>query len=325
MLDTLPTWSGRGCRGAANGIVGGPMDRLFALSGAVTISFSAILVRLAHVSPSTAAFFRPAYGLLPLLVLALAVPGSRPRSLRRRAATVGAGMLMGLAFVLWNYAIGDIGAGAATVLSNTQVVFVGLAAWLLMGERPTGVAFVAVPVVFAGVALTSGLGLPGTYGSAPVLGALWALANAVVYASFLLLFRSLNGSRSLPAGLLFDASLGAALSTLASGILTDPGFSLAFTWPSHGWLILLGLGPQVVGWLLILTALPRLPALETSVTLLAQPMLTVLWGRLIFAEKLSWVQAGGVSLVLLGVLALSLGGTVRRRAGRRAEARGAAD
>ena len=290
------------------------MVRLLALFGAVTISFSAILVRLADLSPSTMAFFRPAYALPVLLVLALASRRHDPRSPALRIATVAAGTLMGLAFVFWNYAIADIGAGAATVLSNTQVVFVGVAAWLLFGERPTGAALVAVPLVFAGVALTSGLGLEGAYGQAPVVGALWGLANASVYASFLLLFRALNRGRGLPAGVLFDASLGAALATLATGLLTDPGFSLAFTWPAHGWLILLALGPQVVGWLLILTALPRLPALETSVTLLAQPMLTVVWGRLLFAERLSWVQAGGVALVLGGILALSLAGTVRRRA-----------
>lgn len=303
------------------------MDRLLALFGAVTISFSAILVKLARVSPSTAAFFRPAYALLPLLVLALATRSPCRRGSLQRLATVGAGILMGLAFVFWNYAILDIGAGASTVLTNTQVVFVGVAAWLLMGERPTAVAFLAVPVVFVGVALTSGLGLPGAYGEAPTLGALWALANAAVYAAFLLLFRSLNRSGGLPAGLLLDASLGAAAATLATGLFTDPGFSLAFVWPAHGWLLLLGLGPQVLGWLLILQALPELPALETSVTLLAQPMFTVLWGRLIFVERLSWFQAGGVAMVLLGVLALSVGGTVRDRRGRgrAVELPGAAD
>jgi drug/metabolite transporter (DMT)-like permease len=294
------------------------MVRLLALFGAVTISFSAIFVRLADLSPSTMAFFRPAYALPVLLVLALASRRHDPRSPALRLATVAAGTLMGLAFVFWNYAIADIGAGAATVLSNTQVVFVGVAAWLLHGERPTRAALVAVPLVFVGVALTSGLGLASAYGQAPVIGALWGLANASVYASFLLLFRALNRGRGLPAGVLFDASLGAALATLATGLLTDPGFSLAFTWPAHGWLILLALGPQVVGWLLILSALPRLPALETSVTLLAQPMLTVVWGRLLFAERLSWVQGGGVALVLGGILALSLAGTVRRRQAARA-------
>lgn len=300
--------------GPGDGMVAVAMVRLLAFLGATTISFSAILVRLADLSPSTTAFFRPAYALPVLLVLALLTREKDGRSLRARALTLAAGALMGLAFVFWNYAIADIGPGASTVLSNTQVVFVGLAAWLLFGERPSGAAFVAVPVVFAGVALTSGLGLPGAVGRAPIAGALWGLANASVYACFLLIFRSANRTRGLPAGVLFDASLGASLAALASGLLTDPAFSLAFRWPAHGWLILLALGPQVVGWLLILTALPRLPALETSVTLLAQPMLTVLWGWLLFGEGFSWVQGTGVALVLLGVLALGVGGTVRRGA-----------
>lgn len=289
------------------------MVRLFALLGAVTISFSAVFVRLADLSPATTAFFRPAYALVPLSVLALVTRRGDVRAPGQRLATVLAGTLMGLAFVFWNHAIIDIGAGASTVLGNSQVVFVGLAAWLLYGERPRVAAFVAVPVVFAGVALTSGLGMAGAYGRAPVAGALWGLANAAVYASFLLLFRALNRGRGVPAGVLFDASLGATLATLAAGLSTDPAFSLAFAWPAHGWLILLALGPQVGGWLLILTALPRLPALDTSVILLVQPVLTVLWGRVLFGEHLLWIQAVGVVLVLLGVLALSLGGSARRR------------
>lgn len=285
------------------------MVRLFALFGAVTISFSAILIRLADLSPSTTAFFRPAYALPVLLVLALATRRHDSRSPALRFATFAAGTLMGLSFVFWNYAIADIGAGAATVCGSTQVALVGLAAWALYGERPTGVAFGAVPLVFLGVALTSGLGLAGSYGRAPVVGVLWGLANASVFALVLLLFRSLNRGRGFPAGVLFDATLGAAVAALLTGVLTDPGFSLAFTWPEHGWLLLLALGPQVVGWLLILTALPRLPALETSAMLLAQPMLTVLWGRLLFAERLSWVQGAGVAMVLIGILALSMSST----------------
>jgi drug/metabolite transporter (DMT)-like permease len=46
--------------------------------------------------------------------------------------------------------------------------------------------------------------------------------------------------------------------------------------------------------------------------LLVQPILTVVWGRLLFQETLSTVQIGGVLLVLLGVLALNLRGSVRR-------------
>lgn len=287
------------------------MARALALIGAITISFSAILVRLADVSPSTAAFFRPAYA-LPWLLIAWQLLGrgvSRP--LRRRLLALTAGLLMGAAFTVWNYAIEAIGAGLATVLGNTQVAFVGLAAWLLYGERPSRVAFAAVPVVFLGAVLTSGLGGGGAYGDAPFRGVAFGLANALTYSVFLLMFRTLGRGQRVAAGPLFDATVGAALATLAGGILTDPGFDLTPTWPEHGWLLLLGFGPQVVGWLCIFYALPRLAALETSVILLLQPVLTVLWAWLLLSETPSLVQLSGVGLVMVGVAVLSLRGSVR--------------
>jgi drug/metabolite transporter (DMT)-like permease len=63
----------------------------------------------------------------------------------------------------------------------------------------------------------------------------------------------------------------------------------------------------------ILAVLPRLPALDTSVLLLVQPMLTVVWGRLLFAEVLSPLQVAGVALVVLGVATLAVR-SARRRA-----------
>ena len=72
-------------------------------------------------------------------------------------------------------------------------------------------------------------------------------------------------------------------------------------WPNHGWLIALALGSQVGGWLLIGYALPRLQAAETATIILLQPMLTMVWGALIFGEHASAIQLVGACLVLLGV------------------------
>lgn len=282
------------------------MFRLVALLGAVAISFSAIFVRLADVSPSTAAFFRPAYALPILALLWWLTRRQEGRSLRARAMAIGAGLLTGISFTIWNYAIELIGAGLSTVLGNTQVVFVGIIAWWLYGERPSNVAFVAIPVVFTGVVFTSGLGRADSYGQDPVLGAIFSLANALVYTSFLLIFRALSRGLRLPTGPQLDATIGAVVATLIAGVLTDPGFSLVPTWPEHGWLAALAVGSQVIGWLCIMAALPRLPALDTSVILLMQPMLTVVWALLIFGEFLSPVQWAGVALVLIGIAAMSL-------------------
>ncbi|MEX2501594.1 MAG: DMT family transporter [Trueperaceae bacterium] len=285
--------------------------RVLALFGALVISFSAIFVRLADVSPSTAAFFRPAYGLPLLMLAAWAMRTSAVRPLRLRAMALLAGCLMGTAFTFWNHAIVAIGAGLSTVLGNTQVVFVGLLAWLLHGERPTRAAMVTIPVVMLGALATSGLGGGTAYGEAPLRGVAFGLMNGVVYAAFLLLFRAMGRGRRVAAGPLADATAGAALVTLVAGLTTDPGFDLTLAWPAHGWLIATGVGPQFFGWLAILYALPRLPALETSVILLIQPVLTVVWAGLLLAEAPSVVQLAGVGTVLAGVAVLSVVGSAR--------------
>lgn len=291
-----------------------------ALAGVLIISFSAILVRLAGVSPATATFFRAAYALPLLLTLQLARRGAdgRTRSDRRRAAL--AGVILAGDLTLWHLAIADIGAGLSTVVANVQVVIVGLAAWVLYKERPTRLAAVLVPIVFGGVAMISGLGRPDAYGAHPARGVMLGLAAGASYATFLLVFRASNRGSASPVGPLADATLGTTAGALVLGVLLDPGFSVAPAWPSHGWLAALALAPHAVGWLFITAALPRLPALETSVMLLGQPMLTVLWAFLIFGERLSAVQWIGVGLVLGGVGLLSVRGSVRRSGARGASA-----
>jgi len=286
------------------------MTRLAAIAGIISISFSAIFMRLASPSPATGAFWRAAYA-LPLLVAAWLV--TRRRDGRDRAARMlafGAGLLLAIDLVLWQMAIDRIGAGLSVVLANVQVVFVGGIAWLIHRERPTSTALFVVPIVIVGVAMVSGLGRPDSYGTDPLVGTALGLATALTYAGFLLTFRYSNRRHLAPApGPLLDATIGTAVGGLIFGLF-DSGFSLAVTWPQHGWLLGLGILIQSIGWIFIGTALPRLAALETSVLLLLQPMLTIVWARLVFAEALSSIQWLGVAVVLGGVLLIAVRGTV---------------
>lgn len=287
------------------------MIRLAALFGVVAISFSAVFVSLADVSPSTSAFFRMAYALPLLVVMTVIVRRRDTRSRKVRLMALGSGLFLAMDLSIWHWSIGLIGVGLATVLANTQVVFVGVIGWKLLGERPSRQALVMVPLILAGVALASGLGRPDAYGADPVLGTVLAIITGLLYAVFLVTFRACNREKVPSAGPLQDATFGAAVGCMLVGLL-DPGFSFVPSWPAHGWLIALALGSQVVGWLLIATALPRLPALETSVLLLLQPVLAVIWGLIIFSELLSIVQWLGVLFVLGGIGVLSLTGGAAR-------------
>lgn len=291
------------------------MERLWAISGVLIISFSAIFVRLAGVTPTTSAFFRASYALPFLLALWLLQRGSRHRPPRDRLLAIAAGVFLGLDLAFWHRAIDLIGAGLATVLGNTQVVFVGLLAWAMHGERPSRGAAVAVPVVFVGVAMISGVGARDAYGQDPRLGVAFGLLTGITYSIFLLGLRAAGRGLGAPAGPLLDAVLGTAAVAAVDGHL-----DLIATWPAHGWLLALAVGSQVVGWQLIGAALPRLPALETSVLLLLQPMLTAVWAWLLFSERLAAVQITGMALVLAGVGWLSIGSLLGGAAGDRVAA-----
>jgi drug/metabolite transporter (DMT)-like permease len=99
--------------------------------------------------------------------------------------------------------------------------------------------------------------------------------------------------------------MGMIAGALVSAIF-DPHFTFTPGLTASLWLAALAIGSQVIGWLLIGVALPKLPVVETSVLLLGQPVFTVIWGVLLFDERLSVVQWIGSAIVLAGVAVLSV-------------------
>lgn len=287
--------------------------RLMAGAGVVCISFSPILVRAADdAGDLTIAFFRSLYALPILAVLYWATRHGDKRSPRSRWIAVGSGVFLGLDLTFWHASIGEVGAGLATVVVNLQVVFVALIAWVLFGEKPGRKAIWLIPMMLIGVFLISGAGSSDAYGSNPALGTAQSLLSALFYSGFVLMLRQANrGFSAPPTGPLFDSTIGTALATLIIGLTLAPDFNLAITWPAHGWILLMAIGAQVVGWLLISLSLPRLPALDTSVLLLGQPMLAILWAGLIYNEALGVSQWIGAALVLTGLVTFSLRKSIR--------------
>jgi len=279
--------------------------------GALVIAFSAILVRLAEVTPVTAAFFRCFYA-LPVLALLAWVERRRfgPRARRDRLLALGAGVFFAADLICWHYSIKAVGAGLATVLGNIQVVLVAVVAWVTLGERPGPRTLGSIPIVFSGVVLISGVVGSGAYGKDPLLGVIYGVVTAIAYAAFILILRQSGSDLRQPAGPLFDATLSAAVFSALAGVAIGdidwvPGLE------SQAWLVLLALSSQVLGWLLISVSLPRLPAAITSIVLMLQPMTTVLLGAVLLSEKPSAVQLSGVFVVLAGVAFATLGARSR--------------
>ena len=270
--------------------------------GAFAIAFSSIFVRLSHASPSTAAIFRCAYA-VPVLGL-LAWREDRRlgrRSWAERRPAIGAGVFFTADLILWHHSIGDVGAGLATVVANIQVVLVPLVAWVWLSERPAGRVLAALPLAVLGVLLISGVLEHGAYGRDPTRGTIYGLGAGVAYVGFLLLLRRGGADLRRPAGPLFDATLTGAIGCVIIGLLIGDA-NLVPWWPSAGWLVLLALSSQVLGWLLITISLPRLPAALTSLLLMVQPVGSVALAAAILGESPSFLQLAGVIAVLAALL-----------------------
>src|ERR1022692_514034 len=285
---------------------------LLAALGAGCISASAVLIKLADTGTATVAFYRCLLA-VPVLT-ALAIMERRrhgPRDIAAHRNAVLAGLFLAVDLVLWNHAIAEVGAGIATVLGNLQVLFVAFAAWMLFRERPGRMFMIALPVVMTGVVLVSGLIGSTQRGIHPVAGIVYGIGTSVAYAAFLLILRRTSTGTPHVAGPLAEATAGAAVGSLLLG-LAFGGLQFEIPWPSFWWLLLLSVTSQTIGWLLITSSLPRLPAAVSSLLLLLQPAASILLAAVILGEQPTAIQLAGALLVCCGALAVSLAATSKR-------------
>ena len=158
-----------------------------------------------------------------------------------------------------------------------------------------------MPIVLIGVVLISGVVGEGAYGDDPALGVLFGILTAVAYAGFLLTLRAGSADVRRSAGALFHATLASAVFILPAGWLLGE-LELQTSWEAFWWLLTLALTSQVLGWLLIAAALPRVPAAISSVVLTFQPVAAVLLAMVLLDEDPSAVQLAGVAVVVCGIV-----------------------
>jgi len=279
------------------------------------IAFSGIFYRFAHVTPETATAFRCLYG-LPILALVGLLERRRygPLPSRTVRLAIVAGVFFAGDLLAWHHAVDQVGAGLATVLGNLQVIVVALVAWAAFGERPPRSVLLGLPIVLGGVVLISGVVGSGAYGPNPALGTILGIITALAYAGYLLVIRRGSTDLRRPAGPVAISTASTAVVAIVFGLAVgqfDPVPSL----PSHGWLALVGITSQSIGYLLISISLPRLPAALTSIILLAQPVATVAIARVLLDETPSIAQLLGVALVVGGIAVATVPvGRIRDRA-----------
>lgn len=279
------------------------------------ISFSAVFVKLAHVGPTTAGFYRMLFGGLILSFLSFA----RGMKMGHGAAHLITAFLCAVFFALdlsfWHRSIHYLGPGLATLLANFQVFFLAAIGVVALREKLTGRMVFSILLAMVGLYLIVGLTW-NRFGAGYKTGVAFGLITAVCYTAYILSLRRLQAFKS-AAGL----SNLAVISLLTALLMGLEGWAQGerFLIPdlqSWGSLIGYGLVAQVLGWVLISTAILKLQASTVGLILLLQPTLSYLWDVLFFGKPIRGVEILGAALALV---AIYLGTTNREDRGRTAD------
>ncbi len=268
------------------------------LAGAFIISFSGVYVKLAHVVPSVSAFYRVFIGAICLTLITV-VTGRRVwPGVKNLGLLLLAGLFFGLDLFAWHRSIAYVGPGLATILSNFQVLLLALYGILFYKEPLTPRLFLAALMALTGLFLIFGLQWD-TLAADYHKGVFWGFATALFYAGFLLTLKAAQSSKEAlsPAGNIMFTSWIAALLLGLYVSFNDFGFGIP---DSQTLLAILGLGivSQVLGWILITGALPRVKTAIAGFILLTQPTFAYVWDIIFFDLPVSPMNLCGFFLAI---------------------------
>ena len=279
-----------------------PIARLQVIGAALLFSTGGVAVKLTALTGWQVACFRA--GLAALLLAC--VGGAWRSALRPRAVLVG--IAYGAVMVLFVLATKLTTAAHAIFLQSTAPLWV-----MLLGPR-----LLAEPVgrrdVVAGAAIAAGLLLllagsnpPLLTAPDPILGNLLATASGLAWALAILGLRATARADEAPgeSPVLGVVVMGNALACLVCLPLALPlaGGDAA------DWLVVAYLGAFQVALAFVWMArgLRRLPALEVSLLLLLEPVLSTGWAWLVLGERPGNLALLGCALILAATLVRTLG------------------
>jgi drug/metabolite transporter (DMT)-like permease len=269
------------------------------LAGATFIALSPIFVRVSEAGPTATAFWRVALAVPALWTLYWLKPGPRARRYSGKWwLLVAAGLAFAGDLGFWHTSIKLTSVANSTLLANLASIFVTLAAWIFLRQRPTRMFLAALAIALAGVLLLVHTSLQ--FSATGLAGDALGVVTAMFYAGYLLAVKGLR-DRGEPTLHLM------AVTTTITAIVLFP-VALATGEPmlpqsATGWWILAGLAlvSHAAGQGLIAYALAHLPAAFSSVSLLFQPVMAALFAWLLLAEPLAPLQVAGGVIVLAGI------------------------
>jgi len=192
----------------------------------------------------------------------------------------------------------------AAALLYTAPAFVAILSRLILNERLTRSKISAVVLSVLGALLIVGImrGQP-LFGSTTQLGDWLAIASGLAYSSWYIFGKILGQSRE-PAVTTFIAMIFGAVLLLPIMLVFE---GLHPPTNMYGWelVVIVGLVPTSIAYVLYLTGLKLIDATKASVFAIVEPLTAAVFGYLLLQETLSYDSLIGFILIISSIILLA--------------------
>lgn len=273
--------------------------RLYArmLVGIAAASVGSILIRLAsEADPLAIAAWRLTIASVILVPIAW-MRKRRTLTLRTVSWCLVSGVALALHFILWTTSLSYTSVASSVLFVTTHPLFVGLGSFLLLKESLSSRLLVGIAIAVVGGALI-GAGDIQLAGAA-IRGDLLAIGGGFMVAVYFMIGRHVRQSVSATEYVAVTYTTAAALVLLICAITRTP--IVGFSGSTIGFLLLLGLIPQLLGHSIFNWALKHLPATHVSIMILGEPVGSGLLAWLLLGEIPRGLNLIGAALILVGI------------------------
>ncbi|MCU7238999.1 MULTISPECIES: DMT family transporter [Pseudomonas] len=258
-------------------------------------------------------FWRCVFGAGTLLLICAAMgflkPGVLTRATFLLAVASGVAIVGNWVLLFASYSRASIAIGTA-VYNVQPFMLVGLAA-LFLGEKITPAKLTWLSVAFLGMlAIVSAHGAGQASGDEYLLGIALALGAAFLYAVAALIIKRLTGT---PPHLIALIQVSTGVLLLAPWVKLG---GLPGELPALGSLVTLGIVHTGLMYVLLYSAIQRLPTALTGALSFIYPIAAILVDWVAFDHRLAAVQWLGVGLILLAAAGMQQGWWFRPASGR---------
>jgi drug/metabolite transporter (DMT)-like permease len=265
-------------------------------AGILTISFDALLVRLAAVDGWNVAFWR---GLLMAMAMYLfgkwqSDAGAKSAPDCKVVWLAGATLAISSLSLVLAFTLTKV-ANAVVILSSAPL-FTAILSHIFMSEKCAHRTWFSILVCIGGVLWV----MSGSIGNINYIGDLLAVVCALSIGVYLTLFRrhpAMSMTKVITRGGLLMALLTLPIAT-----------PLQLPWSSYGWLAISGLVQMPLGLVLMTIGTRYLPAAEVSLFLLLETIMAPIWVWLILGEVPPTTTFAGGGLILLTLILHSMAG-----------------